>query len=135
MPYLVTTLKPHFSATGNYTDASGRAYDLEPDYQFAAATLKERQQLAFDALDTIVPALPRAEWERWVAEINALPESGGRVGPLPDGTVIEVDQVSIARLADAVNVLSRFVDDTGTIEGGLFSHEIIAAYNNRRKCS
>jgi hypothetical protein len=33
------------------------------------------------------------------SEVDALPESGGTIGPLPDGYVIEVQQVSFHELA------------------------------------
>lgn len=54
-------------------------------------------------------------------QARTLPEAGGTVGPLPDGTVIEVKHVGLARMRI----------DCGVPEGFLTVAEIIHAYNDQ----
>lgn len=63
----------------------------------AVATLEE----AFNAAPEPVR---NAFWAARLA-LMALPESGGTVGPLPDGTVIEVERVWWPDLADAAGMI------------------------------
>lgn len=52
-----------------------------------------------------------------------LPESGGTVGPLPDRTVIEVEQTTYVALADVV----------GDEVYGLTSRQLLDAYNAQQQ--
>jgi hypothetical protein len=132
MPYVVSTKRLHAitAAPGcdDYIATSCRA----------VATLEEARNAADEAViaifDTAVPhvRLPVArycqadEWSRieygFRDAVQALPESGGTVGPLPDGTVIQVERVAWAYLEDEMDRLDG-VDRPMA--------EIIAAFNAR----
>jgi hypothetical protein len=85
MPYIVTTKQrvPNWDGVGDAPLMRG--------FRRAVATLEEARQSCVRALyaanapqgDVSGPRLWTAAYE--------LPESGGTVGPLPDGTVIEVE--------------------------------------------
>ena len=78
MLYVITTKRP-----GRYD------YDPPPirvESRRAVATLEEARRMAWRT----------AEFGTWSSDAvtETLPESGGTVGPLPDGTVIEVEPAS-----------------------------------------
>ena len=85
MPYIITTTtKPAGSPPGSKLVRISRR---------AVATLDEARAVA--------------------EQINELPASGGTIGPLPDGTIIEVRRVGIATLASIVpagSSISNVVD-------------------------
>jgi hypothetical protein len=89
MPYIVTTHYPHRDE-----EEGGSA----PDERTAVATLEEAREAVAQTINAArVPNLHPA-----VAQYDALPEAGGTVGPLPDGTVIEVRHAPISSpFADA----------------------------------
>lgn len=75
MPYIVTTRSPDLDA-------------IEP---YAVATLDE----ALEYVSTTICDLMAGEnFGQYQDEFRAIGETGGSVGPLPDGTVIEVRRVS-----------------------------------------
>jgi hypothetical protein len=75
---------------GNRTPVSRRAVaTLEEAREEARDRLRENRSLYGDS----------NEYRRFGEMIPALPEQGGAVGPLPDGTVIEVEQVGWSELA------------------------------------
>lgn len=93
----------------------------------AVATLEEAHETAREAclyapgsVETIAQA---------IREAFALPESGGKVGPLPDGTVIEVERVEWSVLRLAIG-MARIGELQKTPEGAA---EILAAYNAREE--
>lgn len=75
MPYIITTQWPSH-------DPSGKWHYIVKSRR-AVATLDEARQAVFP---------------------HALPESGGTVGPLPDGTVIEVGPASEREMLDVIGV-------------------------------
>lgn len=83
MPYVITTKRKMATAPiGAFQVESRRA----------AATLEEARKAAHDTMFDRAMESAWAEGSNaanWQA-VNDLPESGGTVGPLPDGTVIEV---------------------------------------------
>lgn len=92
MSYTITMLRPTYSPHGAGVDEQGRAFDMEEVEMTQAETLGEAREVVFNAIDGTGHPLSYAD---------ALPKDGGTVGPLPDGTVIEVRRVS----ADHVGVL------------------------------
>lgn len=97
MPYIVTTKR-------RYTDVEdGVERDRsEPLSRRAVATLEEARHAAYAPFrERFYPNEPYREASR---AIEALGESGGTVGPLPDGTVIEVEQIRDYELAKAAGV-------------------------------
>jgi len=80
MPYIITT--------HTRKDAIERSVGLAPrPSRRAVATLEEARDVAEDA---VIGEGRFDNDEAFLAAIVALPESGGTIGPLPDGTVIEV---------------------------------------------
>jgi hypothetical protein len=87
MPYIITTIRPQ---RRNPDDLAAGYEDVRS--RRAVATLDEARERA----RTIVQG---QDWERhtitlgsWCASVRNLGESGGTIGPLPDGTVIEVER-------------------------------------------
>jgi hypothetical protein len=131
MPYVVTTKRLTPDGLGV----------TRPNERRAVATLEEARQavndadeigavedLLFDLAQTVMRDDPQLHWDRDRGLIylrawdQLIPESGGTVGPLPDGTVIEVEPVEWYWLYDKSGYgrTSQASDDT-----------VIAAYNAR----
>jgi hypothetical protein len=112
MPYVVTTKRPR-------PQEGGCGEILAVVSRRAGGTLEEAQAEAH----RIVNAQPhRLSDPLWNNAIEAWPKSGGTVGPLPDGTVIEVEPVEWYWLYDKSGYgrTSQASDDT-----------VIAAFNAR----
>lgn len=123
-PYIITT------KDGPAPDQRDPGYDvwLERQSRRAVATLEEARH---DAENIVIDALGvrdtmEASDDRFDA--RELPESGGTVGPLPDGTVIEVAPIILLDLAQAAgfHVCSRAGID------GYSDQQIIDAYNAKQ---
>lgn len=112
MPYIVTT----------YADQTDGVYGPESQ-PYAVATLEEACDAASEEGDRSFETIdgPRQPTDI-VRAIDALPEHGGTVGPLPDGYVIEVQQVEWIELARLVEL------DCGAL-CAVPNAEIIDAYN------
>jgi hypothetical protein len=95
MPYIITTLHPWADANEPARRARTRT---------AVATLEEAQDIVTEDLQHFdfdaFPDHPLADG------IPALPESGGTVGPLPDGTVIEVERVARFELGFSAGLIA-----------------------------
>ena len=133
MPFIVTTKQPdrphrfsqpHVPAT----------YGPGPVSRRAVATLEEARVTAHDVImagPTVkVADLPRDAVFGYAGAhtaIEEVPESGGSVGPLPDGTVIEVERVSEGELGRAIGL-----NPGGRILAEMSTAEIIAAYNAKQ---
>jgi hypothetical protein len=110
MPYIITTLD---TARHGEPMEDQSAADVDGATRTAVATLEEARDKAHEAVHAAYRAAYPVHADgrtgehsdaqrahRWRnIEISNLPESGGTVGPLPDGTVIEVRQVTLAELA------------------------------------
>lgn len=118
MPYIITTTTPTYSTSVRGTRQHGAQQTRR-----AVATLEEARDY--------VGELFNGPW--WTGDVDlgqkcydaghALPEQGGMVGPLPEGTLIEVEPV-------ATNWLIGCCDDLGVELGeDATTAEIIAAYN------
>jgi hypothetical protein len=85
MPYVITTgasWGKNLGARDKYAVTSRRA----------VATLADARAAANDAIYRGEGESDHAHhWQPFYVDADALPEHGGRVGPLPDGTVIEVE--------------------------------------------
>jgi hypothetical protein len=94
MPYIITTSEPFDADVHTHRPAFTRR---------AVATLEETHDHVFEEIwaaygrtagtNDATPALGQAD---------ALTESGGTIGPLPDGTVIEVERVDWDHVERAV---------------------------------
>jgi hypothetical protein len=96
MPYIVTTT-PSKSYAGR-----ARNVDAFPTRR-AVATLDEARRCAIRA----VGDERGLDWQRHRNAATWLPEHGGTVGPLPDGTVVMVEPISYDDLAYHVPDLVR----------------------------
>jgi hypothetical protein len=123
VPYIVTTKREP------QDDGMGRSW-FEHVSRRAVATLEAARTLASDEI--IVALGNEAEGYRSLA--YALPEAGGTVGPLPDGTVIEVEQVTWLDLARQAGVGEHVGSLVTDVERG-FTYagpRILDAYNARQ---
>lgn len=117
-PYVITAKRPHYDP---------------PDYgpfqtkRRAVATLADVKR---DVLDVINADAERSP-EAWNAAYDvknatfALPASGGTIGPLPDGTVINVEPTTWS------NLIHALISD-GDITTRWTRPEILAAYNAKQ---
>ena len=98
----------------------------------AVATLEEARQIVLDFLEFDIAA-EQVDADMMDAQYRyaeALPESGGTVGPLPDGTVIEVERVSWHDLTHHAPNVGRFwLPATGGDEASRTA--ILDAFNAR----
>jgi hypothetical protein len=114
-PYIVTTKRRGYMGLGLVR--SPRVVSRR-----AVATLEE----ANEAVHRIVHDLP-GKWQiTTLAKCTPLPDSGGTVGPLPDGTVIEVEQISWDDLRD------QCPEHLPRAEGQTRQAAILDAYNARQ---
>lgn len=90
MPYIVTT---------NQTEEceGGTALFLKPVSRRAVATLDEAKEIVWAAMAD-VPRYALDMASRLSVTTHRLTEQGGSIGPLPDGTVIEVEVLAGTRL-------------------------------------
>jgi hypothetical protein len=93
MPYVVTTKRPYVRRPYSEADEF-----LKPLFRRAVATPEEARDRAKAIVIAAMP-MATADWRSLRAAALTLPESGGTVGPLPDGTVIEVETSSWVHLA------------------------------------
>lgn len=111
MPYIIVVNQP------------GCLPEQDP---YAVATIEEAREHLKCELPGTYEWLTDDDYAAMMEDVAALPESGGVVGPLPDGYVIEVQRVSWGDL-DETGVLARagvkFPDDE------IVCREIIDAYN------
>lgn len=86
MPYIITVDRLPWGP-------NGKGAELH-----AVATLEE----AREAIDRVVRLRVKdpEEFDRWIYASLNLSESGGTIGPLPNGTVIEVERVGLTELAE-----------------------------------
>jgi hypothetical protein len=120
-PYIVTTTK-----TVPPGPSTGREETLVLSRR-AVATLDEAQRTAYDAVRALTGGSADPLTAVTVASsIVALPESGGTIGPLPDGTVIEVERLTRDELGERVFAFGR---ESATLA------QIIDTYNQGREAS
>ena len=123
MPYIITTINPQGAAE---QDSDGRSYYVPTSTRTAVATLDEARMVGVKALPaamTIGGAGPNIAATK---ALYALPQAGGTIGPLPDGTVVEVHQVDNARLAELAGTTSRLQSGQAKL-----TSLIVAAFNAR----
>jgi hypothetical protein len=109
MPYVVTTKRPTPIVAGGHgwdSDEYGLVDNENPIVsRHAVATLEEARDKGWaEARRHLHVDQGASEWVRWGDAFRDLPESGGTVGPLPDGTVIKVEPTSKQALFDALPV-------------------------------
>jgi hypothetical protein len=106
MPFVVTTKRVRVwvdMPTGEDDDGERSATTIE---RRAVATLEEAREAAH--VQVVARTLERLAWPDkppwfgYVQDADALPESGGAVGPLPDGTTIHVEATTKQALFDAL---------------------------------
>lgn len=96
MPYTITTHRP---GKHERPIEDGDRYSRR-----AVATLEDAREHLRCELPGAYEWITDGDYADMMADIVALPESGGTVGPLPDGTVIEVAQVSWLALGAGLKV-------------------------------
>jgi hypothetical protein len=102
-------------------------------YRRAVATLEERE--VTPKLREMLPHEHPARLIAIAAEIARMPESGGTIGPLPDGTMIEVEQTNWLRLAEAAGIEEAHaysLAEAATAGAEDAQREILDAYNARQ---
>ena len=119
MPYVITTKRPE-------QNEGGRGGVVRPPHfsRRAVATLEEARQRIVFALAHGEHMSEDARMAGWIGAEKRITENGGTVGPLPDGTVIEVERVGYRYLLDGLLVAP------GTNERSWA--EILDAYNARQ---
>jgi hypothetical protein len=111
VPFVITTTRPTLRHAEPGTVGVPNQYYPTVLSRRAVATLEEARVAAAKLLRERSEEGKAQGVEMW------LPKSGGTIGPLPDGTVIEVERVKIAALAAMV---PRLLED---------GENVIAAYN------
>ena len=93
MPYIITTTGPRHVPfdDGDYIDGTETT-------RIAVATLEEARDVVTGIVEEREPFSHKVQ-ETAGSNLSAMRESGGTVGPLPDGTVIEVRAVAWQDLA------------------------------------
>lgn len=140
MPYIVTVKRARptrcpfcggpVSASDDYYCAELCGWDGERASRRAVATLDEAQNIAQEAIDNGPPISSKREWDAWDAlydNVVVLEEPGGTIGPLPDGTLIEVERVDWVDLSRSSAIGEQFVDTRRSPTD--IGKDIIAAYN------
>lgn len=123
MPYIITTRRPCTCCTHcGYSHREGSPECLHAQESTGAvATLDEAQRYGRRIM---------ADAGQWsTAAIDELPESGGTIGPLPDGTTIEVKRVSWSRLAE--HTTGGWDAERGRFRAPAYEADILAAFNSR----
>lgn len=100
----------------------------------AVATLEEAQRAARHEVSESLLRQPEGvfeydgcgAWESAEANASVLPESGGTIGPLPDGTVIEVKPATWREIAPRRESPGILAD-----EQAAWQRQVIDAYNAR----
>jgi hypothetical protein len=124
MPYIIkqciTTYAP--SASGQ----PGATQRRTSTKRHAVATLDEAREA--------VASEYRIEFPDGRTARDLITEQGGTVGPLPDGTTIEVEPTTYVNLANAAAMPAArraYVTSPGYGSGEPYAAEIITAYNER----
>jgi hypothetical protein len=122
MPYVITTKGPStIPGVGTLREAV--------ESRRAVATLEEASEACCEIIDAIPGIDDEHRHDPKLQPAYRLSECGGTVGPLPDGTVIEVERVSWL-------TLSSRVPDTDQAAGWLMFNEwdkVLDAFNARER--
>jgi hypothetical protein len=122
MPYIITTTTPgpRYSALAN-----PRAYSRSvPDVtRTAVATLEEAREAVERKIRYLHAHAPEDHPDYRPFIPDELPDSGGTVGPLPDGTVIEVRQAPWRVIATEVGAPGDPLTDKAQAQ-------VLAAFNS-----
>lgn len=96
MPYIIAITRPgkHLSGMDEAEYAPSRR---------AVATLGEARTIAYDAIEERVAPIPDGV-AGFTRSVDHLSEPGGTVGPLPDGTVIQVEPTTVSDIADTFSM-------------------------------
>jgi hypothetical protein len=132
-PYIVTTKRRPPAAA--YVRGLGVRPRADVLSRRAVATLDGAKRYAISDNSGAWVNEPREgkrpdDWQAALDAILALPESGGTVGPLPDGTIIEVEATKYKRLRALLDAEARrHVDHAPDPEA--WKQRILDAYNAR----
>lgn len=116
MPYVVTTGK-------RFNDTDSGIGGVQVESRRAVATIEDARNAADAILADHSDGAQLMAWAAISAEVPNLPEAGGKVGPLPDGTMVEVEPVALADIWQAIR------PDPPNDSPLPSTDEIIAAYN------
>ena len=125
MPYVITTTQTIFDWPSESVEARRvKNETLRRGYttRVAVATLDEARDYVATSIESspawIGTTHPFNGLDGLVSAAGRLPESGGTIGPLPDGTIIEVSRVGLRELADQSGIASD-----------VYGRDILAAFN------
>ena len=90
MPYIVTTKEPVHHPGEAVTIREGDY--VPPRGRHAGGSQGATGSVQADLNDYASTSATDGDYDRVSDQLQTLPESGGTIGPLPDGTVIEVKQ-------------------------------------------
>ena len=141
MPYVITTRNPridqsvehHAVATLEGRDYC-RAHGTRPRYEtrcgLCGATFAHEQgakniasQVVFEHTETMQP---------WLDQVAHLSEAGGTIGPLPDGTVIEVAHMNSVAMLDLFDDPNEIDNALCHLDGEEHERAVIDALQRRR---
>jgi hypothetical protein len=139
VPFIVTTKRPE----PTYPKGEERAVNvLHPVSRRAVATLEDAQAYVSGLVSGMTTSADNHGARKTAADqLWSMPESGGSVGPLPDGTVIEVECTTWASLdraaliaehgstLDPVHHTDRSLDCPESQVGEARQAQILDAYN------
>jgi hypothetical protein len=98
MPYIITTTIPGCGSPCGGEPECERVIDT----RFAVATLEEAREHCFDLIgQTLTTEAEHQAGAVCATDAYEITEHGGSIGPLPDGTMIEVAPTTWAELVNA----------------------------------
>lgn len=112
MPYIVT---PGVQTTDAGTNYESTAVETIEEARDKAGGIAQAQWTASEGIGWLPSHLAR--------RARCLPESGGTIGPLPDGCIIDVQPITYDELAGLVFDRKDYAP--------MFESDIIDAYNDR----
>lgn len=119
MPYVITTLWSNSPAEAGH--------DVT---RHAVATLEEARELTAGIVHGFEIALGRTLGDAYATALTRS-EQGGTVGPLPDGTLIEVERTTYVYLADEGGWVWP-ADDTDYSSPARHADAVLAAFNAKQ---
>lgn len=118
MPYIITTHRHLDDPAAEFLPGAAPGVARR-----AVATLEEALKHARECV-WLAPNWGETRTARHIAEVDGLPESGGTVGPLPDGTVIEVESVAWDVLRERADMTHYNASDAAIIDAYNAKHTV-----------
>lgn len=125
MPYIITTKRP-----GGHVGAARAGAALRVIARRAVATLEDARREGGWIVTASYDHLTDGNRGRFAHALRDLPESGGTVDPLPDGTIIEVERLTWEALGGRLLHLDAYPITRWLLERRYA--EVVDAYNARQ---